>query len=73
MTGVRVGDLLDFFDFSSGELVARRRVVAMTAATDQNPTVGVILVRPVTYCPLDCCCKVMFSNAIDHREYRMTL
>ena len=44
-TGVRIGDMLEFYDFSSGDLIARRTVVEMTDATDHNPTVGVILVR----------------------------
>ena len=44
-TGVRIGDILEFYDFSSGDLIARRTVVEMTDATDHNPTVSVILVR----------------------------
>jgi len=49
---VRSGDILEFYDFSSGEIIARRQVVALTEATDQNPTVGVMLVRT----PLDFRC-----------------
>ena len=44
-TGVRIGDMLEFYNFSSGDLIARRTVVEMTDATDHDPTVGVILVR----------------------------
>ena len=45
--GVRQGDVLQFYDFATGTLLARRQVLTMREATDANPTVGVTLDQPV--------------------------
>jgi hypothetical protein len=41
--GVRPGDILQFYDFVTGVLLAARTVLTMREASDENPTVGVTL------------------------------
>ena len=45
--GVRQGDILQFYDFVTGVLLASRTVLAMREASDENPTVGVTLDQPL--------------------------
>lgn len=45
--GVRQGDILQFYDFVTGVLLAARVVLAMREASAENPTVGVTLNRPL--------------------------
>ena len=41
--GVRVGDILQFYNFNTGQVLASRLVVSIREASDENPTVGVVL------------------------------
>ena len=41
--GVRVGDILEFYNFNTGKVLASRRAVSIREASDENPTVGVVL------------------------------
>jgi hypothetical protein len=45
--GVRQGDILQFYDFVTGVLLASRIVLTIRKASNENPTVGVTLDQPL--------------------------